>query len=182
MKHLTTTEIFGVVDGTILNGEKTTVLRHLEECGRCRQEVAFQKTLALAARNQSLTKPSKGFTARVMSTVLPPVHRSLTSRLLDNLGNLFAMMLVVGVVGYIVSGPALSSGSTAQSETYQLFKGFSDGYATVNQFLSQQSFLAKQKVVETTSGAKVLLFTIATLLFLAAIDRFVLRQFLKMKL
>lgn len=182
MKHLTTTEVFGIVDGTILDGEKTSVLQHLDECVRCRREVAFQKTLALAARNQSLMKPSKGFTARVMSSALPSENRSLASRLLDNLGNVFAMMLVVGIVGYIVSGPALSGSAAGQSETYQLFKSFSDGYAKVNQFFSQQSFVAKQKVVETTSGMKILLFTIAALLFFAALDRFVLRQFLKMKL
>ena len=182
MNHLTTTEIFGVVDGTILNGEKNAVLQHLEVCGRCRREVAFQKTLALAARQQVLTKPSKGFTERVMSAVVPSARRSLASRLLDNLGNVFAMMLVVGVVGYIVSGPALSGGTIGQSETYQLFKSFSDGYANVNQFLTQQSFLPKQKDVSNTSGVKVLLFTIATLFFFAVVDRFVLRQFLKMKL
>ncbi|MCX6134022.1 MAG: zf-HC2 domain-containing protein [Ignavibacteriales bacterium] len=44
MNHLTTSEIFQIVDETLANGARTRIVAHLEVCPRCRQEVAVRQT------------------------------------------------------------------------------------------------------------------------------------------
>jgi hypothetical protein len=74
-----------------------------------------------------------------MSKILPRRQNPLASWVLNNMGNAFAMMAVLGVLTYVLTSPApvavVSQSSTGNALVQELQKGAEDSYAKLNAFL-----------------------------------------------
>ena len=178
MNHLTANEVLQVIDGSVLNGEKTRILVHLESCLRCRTEVEFSRNLERAARSAPLSRPSREFTSRVMGRIVPQPKRSIGTWFINNLANILAMALVLTVVWYAVTLKKPSgerSGPTAISNALAVY---SEYYTKVREFFPAERMKAMQKpVVEQSADTnKVVLFTVISILILAGVDRLVVKR------
>lgn len=179
MNHLSQEQVYLFIDGVVEGPILRQIQEHLDRCERCRREVELQRRLTRAARELPLAKTSERFTQRVMSRVLRSAsERSLSYRLLQNLGYVFAMMVVLGVLGYILTNPSrlfVTDSETKPSEVVTAWQSFanrfhqllSDGTAKLNQTMSQHA---------TTPTWKIISMTVAVLFGLALFDRFVLRK------
>ena len=184
MSHLTTREIFQIVDGTIANGEKTKLIIHLEACKRCRQEVQFHRSLGQAAKEVPLAEPSKGFTARIVGKIAPETRKSWMSKIVDNLGNIIAMGLVLSIVWYAVN---MAPASKSPIEPSALSKGlgvYVEYYAKARNAASKEieKVVGEPKKEQTSKTADVTTLTLISLLILVVIDRFVVRRVIRIRL
>jgi hypothetical protein len=184
MNHLITKEIFQIVDGTIANGEKTKLIVHLEACQRCRQEVQFHRSLGQAAKEVPLAKPSKGFTALIVGKIAPEAKRSWMSKIVDNLGNIMAMGLVLSVVWYAVNTAPASKSPTEPSALSKAFGVYVEYYAKARDAASKEfvKVVGEPKKEQTSKTADVATLTLISLLILVAIDRFVVRRVIRIRL
>lgn len=153
MTHLTANQILQTVDGTADYATQAAVTSHLAVCPACRKEMEFQKALLRSARRAPLPHVSETFTRRVMSQVIPGTQNPLTAWILNNMGNLFAMMAVLGVFWLVLSQPISFAGRPETSEGDRIVEewrqGLSEGYAWVENGLKA---LATQRNTERTSG------------------------------
>jgi hypothetical protein len=184
MNHLTTKEVFQIVDGTLANGERSRLLVHLESCPRCRKDVEVHKNVGRVLRQSPLASPSKQFTAGVMSKIVP-VKKSFASVIVNNLGNIFAMALVLSVVWYAVS---LAPQAKIQSEPSAVSKALSlymEYYAKARDVFVRGDVTAagvQQPQQERPSKANEIAgMTMLSLLILAGIDRFVGRRVVRLR-
>jgi hypothetical protein len=184
MNHLTTREIFEIVDGTIANGEKTRLIVHLEACPQCRQEVQFHRSIGQAAREGPLAQPSKGFKARIVGKVAPEARKSLVSKIVDNLANIMAMGLVLSVVWYAVNMAPASRNTTEPSGIAKALAVYTEYYAMARDATSNEiiGVVGQRKKEPTSHTADVVTLTLISLLILVAIDRFVVRRVTKIRL
>lgn len=182
MTHLTMTQILQFIDGTADYAAQAQCTNHLAVCERCRREVEIQKRLSKVAR-QNVHRTSARFTEQVMSRVAPQLRLSWTAKLLNNLANVFAMMIVLGVLGYAISSTS-SFKSEASPELSSLTKSFTDSYAKLKESIQQETNKWTDKVAPPSSGRsqRFVIFAFLTLLALGIVDRFVLRQLMKTKL
>ena len=180
MNHLTTEQLFRYVDGTLQDSERPQLESHLSLCVRCRREVELQRTLAGVTRGLPLVKPSARFTERVMTNVLPKPQPSWVTKIINNLGNVFAMVLVFGVLGYVLFSPSLKSvaQSSQPSQFSEALKTFSGFYEKFGKALTQQSVQLTKGTNANSSGegTKILLFTIICLVVLASFDKFIVQR------
>ena len=183
MNHLTTREIFQIVDGTIATGEKTKLTIHLESCKRCRQEVQFHRSLSQAAREAPLARPSKGFTARIVGKITPETKKSWMSKTIDNLGNIIAMGLVLSIVGYAVNMAPASKSPLEPSAISKALGVYGEYYAKVRDAASKEivRVVGEPKKEQTSKAADVTMLTLISLLILVAIDRFVVRRVIRIR-
>jgi len=184
MNHLTTREIFQIVDGTIDNGERTKLIVHLEACQHCRQEVQFQRSLGKATQELPLVKPSKGLTARIVGRIAPETKKTWMSRIVDNLGNIMAMGLVLSIVWYAVTMAPASKTPTESSALSKAFGVYVEYYAKARDATSREveKFVGEPKKEQTTKTADVATLTLISLMILVAIDRFVVRRMIRIRL
>jgi hypothetical protein len=183
MNHLTVQQILEYVDGTILNGERTQVVAHLESCPRCRREVDLQRALAKSAREAPLTRPSRRLVDRIMEAVLPTTD-SLLRKIVNNLGNLLAMIVVLSIFVYALSTPSVWKGEAAPSVISETFKTYTGFYDQVSRYLTTESakLQSKGSTPASRDSEKIIAFTIISLLALAALDKFVIRRVMRTKL
>jgi hypothetical protein len=183
MNHLTTREIFQIVDGTIANGEKTKLIAHLETCPRCRSDLQFHRSLSQAAREAPLTRPSKGFTSRVVGKIAPKARKSWVSRIVDNLGNIMAMGLVLSVVWYAVTMAPTSASQNQPSALSKAFGVYVEYYAKARDASSKEfvQVVGEPKKDQSTNTSDVATLTLISLLILVAIDRFVSRRVIRIR-
>jgi len=184
MDHLTQEQIFAFLDSQLDDALEHRFNAHLAECARCRNEVALQRSLARTVSELPLEETSTRFTGRVMSRVLQSQKRSFSEKILQNLGYAFAMMMVLGVLGYLLSNSSSlfsGSGESQPSEFVTAWKTFS---ANASQFLTQSTSQMSNTVTQQTATplAKILTITFLVLIGLVAIDRFVLQKVVRMKL
>lgn len=184
MNHLTVQQILEYVDGTILNGERTQVVAHLESCPRCRREVELQRALAKRAREVPLTRPSRRVVDRIMESILPATGNTLLRKVVNNLGNVLAMIVVLSIVVYAVSTPPVWKGDAAPSVISETFKTYTGFYDQVSRYLTTESAKLQSKGSTPASheGEKIIALTIVSLLALAALDKFVIRRVIRTKL
>ncbi|MCX6142743.1 MAG: zf-HC2 domain-containing protein [Ignavibacteriales bacterium] len=184
MNHLTTKEIFQIVDGTIANGERTKLMVHLEACHRCRQEVQFHRSLGQAAKDAPLAKPLNGFTARIVTRIVPEAKKSLMSKIVDNLGNILAMGLVLSVVWFAVMSAPPSRGPTEPSGISKALAVYVEYYAKARDVASKQfvRVVGEPDKDQTSKSADITTLTLISLLILVAIDRFVVRRVIRIRL
>ncbi|MBI3786734.1 MAG: zf-HC2 domain-containing protein [Ignavibacteriales bacterium] len=186
MNHLTTEQLFRYVDETLPDAERSQLESHLLLCLRCRREVELQITLARITRELPLVKPSNRFTERVMASVLPKPQLSWVTKIINNLGNVFAMMLVLGVLGYVLFSPSFKtdvqpSKPSQLSEALKTFSGFYNKFSNV--LVHQSTQLTKGSTATSSGeGTKILLFTIVCLVVLASFDKFIIQRKVHTKL
>ena len=181
MTHLTMTQILLYVDGTADYASQAQCTSHLAVCERCRREAELHKKLVKAGR-QNVYKTSPGFIESVMAKVAPQARSSWTTKILDNLANVFSMMLVLGVLGYAISSK--SSFTVNESPEFSVMtKIFSDAYAKIKQSANEQTRQISVKVTPTSNKTgKLFVFSVMALLALGVVDRFVVRRIIKTRL
>lgn len=178
MSHLTYKQVQDLADGNIGEGMES-LRRHAAQCPRCAREVAVQRSVARAAKEAPVVKPSSRFTRKVMEVVDPGAQETWLFRLLGGTGKVLAMIVVLGIVGYALTLLPGSAGTS--SDQSEISKLFSDYYTQMQQALAQQAGRLDQTMTSQTStdGSRILSMTIVSILALALLDRFVLRPFLR---
>lgn len=183
MNHLTTREIFQIVDGTIANGERTKLMVHLEACHRCQHEVQIHRSVGQAVSDAQLVRPSDGFAARVVARIAPEAKKTWISRVVDNLGNILAMGLVLSVVWYAVN--SASAGKVPAEPS-----GFSKTLALYVEYYGKARDAASKQITRVVGEPRkepapmtsdVVTLTLISLLILVGIDRFVVRRVIKIR-
>jgi hypothetical protein len=103
MRHLTTAEVMQFVDATADYATMAFSTNHLAVCERCRKEIEFQKLVTKAIRRIPLPEASSSITDTTMSLILPSLQSRLGSRILNNLGPLFGLIMVISAGGLLYS-------------------------------------------------------------------------------
>lgn len=182
MNHLSNNDIHSLIDGMMVNGERTRLLAHLEECERCRREVSFHRSATRVARAMPPVKPSSRFTERVMVKIAPREQQAWVRWTLNNAGNIFGMILVLSVIGYFLTTPTVftdqsSTGPSALRETFQTYHGW---YSQAKTFLGEQANRLKPDPATasapSTESGKILVMIVVSLLALVGLDRFVFQR------
>ena len=183
MNHLTASEVFQVIDGSMQNGEKTRILVHLEACSRCRREVEFNRTLERAARSAPLSKPTREFTSHVMARVVPTSRRSISTWFINNLANVLAMALVLTVVWYAVTVKTQGGSAKGPTVVSNALAVYSQYYSSLREYFPADRIKAIQKPVGEQSAEtyKVALFTVISILILVVADRLVVRKMIRLR-
>lgn len=177
MTHLTVNQILQTVDGTADYATQAAVTSHLAVCPSCRREVEFQKALLRNARRSPLPHVSEKFTSRVMAQVMPHTQSPLTAWFLNNLGNLFAMMAVLGVFWFVFSQPISFSGGTTTMEADRIVEEWrqdlTKGYAWVENGLKRLATppTADRNAGGSNGGAEKLVLIFVSLGALWTLDR-----------
>ncbi len=183
MTHLTTKQILQMVDGTLDYAAQAQCTSHLAVCDRCRREMEFEKAVARTAKHQPVVRTSAGFAGAVMLRVVPGLKKSWKTRLVDNLGNIFAMCLVLAILGYAVATPALFQ--TPEDTTQQSIVPpvVSETYGKIVDSFSRHANEATNQLVSSkgNDSSRMISVMILSLLLLAGIDQFVLKRFVGMK-
>lgn len=184
MNHLTTKQILEFTDATLDYAAQAQCTSHLAVCARCRREVDLQKLVSKVSRQQPVVTTSSGFVHRVMARIVPQPQKAWKTRVIDNLGNVFAMAMVLAVLGYAVTNPSLFRVQEQSSRQSFIPQSVTDAYAKVVQSFSQRANDATKQMVSSTGyeNAKIISLTIFSLLILVALDQFVLKRYLGMKM
>lgn len=184
MTHLTTKQVLQFIDGTLDYASQAQCTNHLAVCDRCRKEIELQKAIAKASRRQSVVRTSSGFVRRIMTSVVPQHEKSWKTRLIDNLGNVFAMAMVLAVLGYAITNPALFKVQDQSSQQSFIPQAVTDTYTKFVQSLSVKADAATQQVVSSTGNEsnKIISLTVISLFILVALDQFVLKRYIGMKM
>lgn len=143
MTHLTQTQICQTIDGTADYATQAAATSHLAVCQRCRGEVELQRSMMRAARRIPPPQVSEQFTKRVMARVLPKNQSPLAAWILNNMGNVFAMMVVLAVLTFVMTNPTPLVGTTdsspGQAWMDEMSRGMENGYAKITSFLQRNS-------------------------------------------
>lgn len=185
MNHLSIEQVFRYVDGTLQSAESQQLEAHLSLCSRCRREIDLQRNLGRLAQGLPLVKPSARFTERVMVNIIPKSQSSWVTKIVNNLGNAFAMMFVLGVLGYVLFSPSLKTVEqpSQPSQFSEALKTFSGFYEKFGKAVTQQSLQLTKGTATNSSGegTKILLFTFLCLIALGTLDKFVLQKKIRLK-
>ncbi len=185
MNHLSIEQVFLYVDGALQSVERQQLEAHLSQCSHCRREIDLQKNLGRVAQKLPLVKPSTRFTERVMTSVLPKSQTTWVTKIINNLGNAFAMVFVLGVLGYVLFSPSLKSSTQSQQPTQlsEALKTFSGLYEKFGKALTAQSAQLTKGVAtsSSTEGTKILVFTFLCLVALGTLDKFILQKKIRLK-
>jgi anti-sigma factor RsiW len=182
MTHLTTHQLLQFIDGTLDYASQAQCTSHLAVCARCRKEVDLQKSIAKVSRSQRLVKAPGTFTQRVMARVAPKIRPTWRSRLVDNLGNVFAMAMVLAFLGYAISTPSMFNVQKETSQPSAFSKTITGAYESVIKALSVRTTEAAQKVTVSSDAeqTRVFVLTLISILILVVIDQFVLKRYVRM--
>ncbi len=184
MTHLTTKQIQQMADGTLDYAAQAQCTSHLAVCERCRKEIEFQKAITRVARHQPVVNTSAGFVTNVMHRIVPGLQKSWKTRLVDNLGNIFAMCLVLAILGYAISTPSLFQSPDQPAEQSIVPPVVSETYSKVVDAFSARAQEATSQLAGTkgNDGTKMVSLMVVSLLLLAAIDQFVIKRFVGMRM
>jgi anti-sigma factor RsiW len=184
MTHLTNKQIVQFTDGTLDYASQAQCTGHLAICERCRKEIELQKTIAKIARHQLAAQPASSFVQRVMAQIIPQPQKSWKTRLVDNLGNVFAMAMVLAILGYAVSNPSLFQLQQQSSQPSIIPQVVTDTYVKLVQSISQRTNEVTQQVATSTGreNSNMISLTIVSLLILAAIDQFILKRLMGLRM
>ncbi len=184
MTHLTTKHILQFTDGTLDYASQAQCTNHLALCARCRKQVELHKAIAKVSRHQPAVRTSPGFVQRVMTRVVPQQEKTWKTRLVDNLGNVFAMAMVLAVLGYAITTPSLFRVQEQSWPQSIIPQTVSDTYAKFIHSFSQRADAATQQVLRSTANEsnKMISLTVLSLFILVALDQFVLKRYMGMRM
>ena len=111
MDHLSFEMICRIADRRAEPIEEVRAQAHLEQCVRCRREVELQQSIVKASRLTASARVSSDFTKKTLAAILPQKGKKWYEKLLQNMGNIIALALVLGFLGYISS---ITSGDKTQ--------------------------------------------------------------------
>ncbi len=184
MIHLTTNQILQLIDGTLDYAGQAQCASHLAICERCRKEIELQKSLTKALQRQNIVETTPHFVRGVMMEILPQPKKSWKSRAVDNLGNIFGMATVLAVLGYAILNPSLFTSQQQTSKQVLIPQTVSETYDGFMRDVSRKARVVLQQWGTSggTESNSVISFTLVSLVILVALDQFVLKKHLGMKL
>lgn len=169
MKNPTQQELMEYVDGTLAPHRFLEIDQLVSTSRRLQNEVSLMQTMRKTLRNDLLISPSKTITAKVMAEILHGRQESLWLRLVKNSSNMFAMILVLSLIGIVlVSTPATPKSDT--SIFTKSIESYSTAFHSVLESFSQWTKQYTQPVGEitkTSSGKFMLLGLMAFVIFIA---------------
>jgi hypothetical protein len=101
MNHIPFEFICRIADGDTLE-ELSEYSTHLTSCKMCQWEVELQRSIIATSSKAKLLNPSQNFTKNVLEVIQPMKHHWY-EKLLQNLGNVIAMVSVLAFLAYIFS-------------------------------------------------------------------------------
>jgi hypothetical protein len=177
MTHLTEGQILAYADGSADYLTMATCTNHLAGCEQCRREVELQKSILRTARSTGLLMPSRSFTRRVMSRIVPSRTRLAMRWILNNMGAMFAMMAVGGVTGAVVLGERSDGGTTLKLPDMDI----SGGVGALNGLWEQASGMMARGLalvkLPAITGEGNLVLIVTSVLALILLDRLMKRKF-----
>lgn len=181
MSHLTTSQIFQTIDGTIANGTRTELLAHLEVCSQCRQQLEFQRRLERLVGSAPLAKPSQKFTEGVIAKVAPRAGKSYASKLIDNLSSIIAMAFVLTVVWYAANISVAASPPAQPSVFSEVTKAYVDYYSRPREYVAEDlvQLMGKSAKEQSAKSEDIIVLTLVSVLILVGIDRIVVPRVIK---
>lgn len=174
MNNPTTQELMEYVDGTLLPQRYREIELLVSRSRHLQQEVSLLRAIRTTVQNDITATPSKRFTSNVMKEVLPFRKESLWFHVLKNSSNIFAMVLVLSMIGIVLVSGVKSSGSTANPISKSI-ESYSTAY---NSMLDTFSEWSKQytkpvnQIAQTSSGKFFLIGLIAFFVFIVLDDYF----------
>jgi hypothetical protein len=171
MEHLSFETICRIADGCAAPEEEERAQMHLQECTRCRREIDIQRSILKVSRQAERVRVSANFTKKVVTAIAPREEKKWYEKLLQNMGNIIALALVLGILGYI-------SSITAGDNTRIFFPSGNDFIAKSANLLTDGShqllaLFHSNVAIQTTnsSQANTILFGLLAIVILAVIDR-----------
>lgn len=143
-------ELMEFVDGRLSPERFRDVERFIADSLRLQREVKLLQAMRRTVNETVIHLPGSSITTHVMSEILPHRQEALWMRIIKNSSNLFAMVLVLSMIGIVlVSGPGkgqnennlftktIASYGTAYDAAVQTMKGWTKQYSQpVNQVVS----------------------------------------------
>jgi len=179
MKNPTLQELMEYVDGTLHPMRYQEIDVMVSKSSHLQKEIALLKAMQKTVRNDIAVSPSKRFVSNVMKEVVPVKEESLWLRALKNSSNLFAMVLVLSMIGIVlVSSPASSSSGsnvlTKNMESYSI--AYNSAIETIASWTKQYTHPVNQ-AAKTTSGKFFLIGLSAFFIFIIVDEFFSKRYF-----
>jgi|WetSurMetagenome_2_1015567.scaffolds.fasta_scaffold560304_1 hypothetical protein len=103
MEHISFDIICRLADDDMDQSEMAFIAAHLKSCQSCQREVDLQRSITRASGQAPLVNPSHQFTQNVLERIAPSQKKKWYEWMLHNMGNIFAMSLVLGFLGYVLS-------------------------------------------------------------------------------
>ncbi|MFA6455708.1 MAG: hypothetical protein WCW40_02710 [Bacteroidota bacterium] len=164
-------ELMEFVDGTLPPARYREVEQLVGHSRRLQQEVALFQSMRKMVQMETVVVPSKKFTTHVMNEILPLKHESLWMRLAKNSSNLFAMILVLSMIGIVmVSGPGTTK-NDANIVTKSI-ESYSTAYYSALETISgwTKQFTQPVHQVTATSSGKFFLMGLAAFFLVMIVD------------
>lgn len=141
-------ELMEFVDGTLPEKRHHEVGLLISQSPRLQKEVALLKSMDSTLRSDITEAASKNFTHDVMLEIHPLAFEPLWQRVLKNSSNIFAMVLVLTLIGIVfVSGPG--SGLRDDNIIARSIDSYSAAYSTTTNAFSQWFQQMTQPVNQT---------------------------------
>jgi anti-sigma factor RsiW len=99
--HATAEQLLEFLDGTLTASGRQDVEEHLRSCASCTKVLKEFQALDRSLHKVPLVCTSKGFSGAVLSRVLADGKEPLTFRLLTSLAYIFAMLIVLVILGVV---------------------------------------------------------------------------------
>ncbi len=182
MKNPTQQELMEFVDGVLPPPRRREIEQRLESSPRLRQEAALLRAMRNTVRNETIVRPSKHFTSSVLGEVLPQRNESLLYRLVKNSSNIFAMTLVLSLIG-IVLAVNPSDGGSGTDIFSKSIGSYSAAYRSVADrfsLMSEQVIRPVGEASKTFSG-KFLYVGIAAFILLIVADEVFGRRYTRIR-
>jgi len=174
-------ELMEFVDGALLPHRQKEVEFLIKNSALLQKEIALLKAIKKVVQTEMTISPSRSFTNSVMKEILPAHKESFVFRLLKNSSNVFAMVLVLSLIAFILVSPSSSSTTNPISQSLD---SFSLLYGTiVKQLLNWTSQFSHplNEAAKTSSGKLIFLALIIFSLFVV-VDEIIKRKFFQMKM
>ncbi len=184
MNHLTHTQVLQLIDQTLDPVEHERLQQHVAECSVCQKELELQRSITKVARQQPLVRTSAAFTKNVMARVLPREKDSVLYRILLYAGNFFALIVVLGILGYALSTTSILRPAERLPEASEFVQSVSSYYKQAEEVFVQKTQEVLQSIAGGAAGDRgdLLLIVVVTIAVLAVFDRFVLQEFIRRRL
>lgn len=179
MKNPTQQELIDFIDGILPPHRHGEVERIVSSSPQLQKEVAMFRAIHRTIGQGVLDSPSHKFTSNVLNELLPVKKESMWFRIIKNSSNIFAMLLVLSIIGIaIIVGPSENQRDasllTRSLESYSVaYNGALQNFSNLsNQFMQPVNHAAN-----TTSGKFFLLGLVIFIIFIVVDDTIGKRYF-----
>ena len=142
MEHIPLDIICKIADEKVEEKNIDQYLAHLEQCKICQKEVELQRSILKTSRNMPLINPSKTFTDNVLSEIIPAGKKKWYEWMLNNMGNVFAMVSVVVFLVYVLSITKYTDLNqeplNKNTQITEIMKGFKDISLSIYEYMSSK--------------------------------------------